>query len=307
MGEAKRRAASEPFFGRVPKKGMGLVISNPIVLSKEGVTATGRLDPAELRFSLLFWDRLIWPTNPFIGFGDPQADELISAGVLTRPRYQLRKAGPVRDVDAIADSQLGAYREISDREPGLWSLAQGERSFLDLRRAFDMTSGAAYTLMQAIPVPDEAVPLADILEFKAKRRDELLALRIELEQFFATVEKAGDDETTIRAAVAAIEKACLNAIVVSRETKFPFRLASLKTSYSIDWNKLIGPVLTAIAANGLGMPTLHSALLGIGAALTNGDLLLKTEGDVGLRGDSTKTHPYRYVSSFTNELFNKVT
>lgn len=307
MGEAKQRKANDSMFGRVPKKGMGLVISNPVRISEDGgATFQGGLDPEELRFSVLFWDRLLWPQSRIFGTQSDEADFLESAGILSKPTYELQGFTGARPMgELVAGIHLNAFKQLNEREPGLWSIAQGEKSFLDLRQAFDLQAGAAYQLTRAIPVPDTSVPLADILEFKERRRDELLTLRQELEQFFAKIEKAGDEEAGLRVAVTSIEKACLDAIAVSKEARFPFRMANLKSHYSIDWNKLIGAGLLATVANSFGMPTLLSVLSGLGFALKDGDIIFRTEGDVGIRGGSHTNHPYRYVSSFTKEVFNR--
>lgn len=235
--------------------------------------------------------------------GSIESDFLISTGILTRPRYNL--SGRWESANAVAEVHLKAFKDLSEREPGLWSLAQGERAFLDLRSISKAQKGSAYQLLQAIPVPNENVPLTDLLDFKNRRRDELLALRIALETFIEKVEKAGDEETPIRKAVLEIENACIDAVKVSKETKFPLRLASIKTSYSIDFSKLIGPALVGLFANGFGMPTLQSVLIGAGAALINGSIFLRTEGEIGIKISHLKDHPFRYVSSFSKELFNK--
>jgi hypothetical protein len=46
----------------------GLVISRPIHISEGGLTAGGPLDLQELRFALLFWDKLNFPFNNSVYF-----------------------------------------------------------------------------------------------------------------------------------------------------------------------------------------------------------------------------------------------
>lgn len=299
MGEAKRRM-TDRWYGVVPKKGMGLVVSH-LKVGGHGFEISGGLDPQELRFSLLFWDRLIWPTNNLIhSEGDEETALLEQVKILRRPEYQISSSGV--NGSSLAEIQYRAMEEMNAREPGLWSLSQGERSFLDLSPAAPKAKGSMFELVNAIPVPDVNVPVIEILEFKEKRRDELLSLRIELENFVSKLRVAGDDEAALRKAVLEIEQACIAVLRVAVERKFPLRFASTQTSFKVDFGKLIGPTLLSIAAAGFGLPTFAAICAGLGAAFIKGDISLKTEGNVVVGRNAHLTHPYRYYSSFTSEL-----
>lgn len=80
MGEARRRKQSEQNFGRVPKSSSyrGLVVSPPIEIEDNRLCAKlMNLDPQELHFALLFWDRLVWPSSRAFHFAsDPDEDFL---------------------------------------------------------------------------------------------------------------------------------------------------------------------------------------------------------------------------------------
>jgi hypothetical protein len=73
---------------------------------------------------------------------------------------------------------LRTYIELNDEEPGVWALSQGEKSlFLEHGLGlFSEGSGMSLNLLRAIPIPAKDVPLNEILEFKEKRKDELLVL-----------------------------------------------------------------------------------------------------------------------------------
>ncbi len=59
----------------------------------EGTGVRGRgvnLDPMELRFALLFWDQLVWPSSDFLGAGsNPDEAFLESAGILKRREFSI--------------------------------------------------------------------------------------------------------------------------------------------------------------------------------------------------------------------------
>lgn len=300
MGEAKNRRNSDRFYGVSPKKGMGLVISSPTKVSGDEIKVQGQLDPQDLRFSLLFWDRFIWPENSFINVSGPESDFLIDAGLLRRPVYGVSGLA----AQEIARIQHQAFLDVSHDEPGLWSLSVGQNSVQNLDDKFTENRGSSYSLYQAIPVPDKSIPLEDILIFKDKRRDELLALRIEIETFAKKIAKGGDEEESLLAAVSLIERASIDAIKVSREATFPIRLANLKTSFNIEWHKLIGAAMAGIAAQGIGMSALASFLTAAGVAVQTGSVTLKTSGDFGIKSNNLATHPYRYVASYHKDLFH---
>lgn len=300
MGEAKRRKLEDAWYGRIPKRGPGLILSNPVKIDNDGIEVSSGIDPLELRFSLLFWDRLVWPKNTFVDFGaDDDSEYLMTTGIMKRPKYDV--GGAFGDV--VAEVQLKAFHDLNAREPGLWSFAQGERTFLDLRKHyFESNKGFSYELTSAIPVPDFSAPIADILEFKERRRDQLLELRVELDSFSRKIEKGGDREADYRAAVNDIERACINALKVSRESGLPFRLANTKVSYNVKLSDLIGAGLAAMAAKGSGLPNLWAVIAGLGEVFRTKAVEFHIEGDVGLADKRLATHPYRFVASFHEEV-----
>ncbi len=91
MGEAKRRKESEPNFGRVCniRSYRGLIVSPPIEIEGTKLfVKSSNLDPQELRFALLFWDKLVWPSSRALHFvSGPDEQFLESAEILERPEY----------------------------------------------------------------------------------------------------------------------------------------------------------------------------------------------------------------------------
>jgi len=130
MGEARHRKEHDPNFGRVPKdaNNRGLVVSPPIEIDGTKLIAkSSNLDPQELRFALLFWDRLVWPSSRAIHFASgPDEVFLESTGILTRPDYTIYGDA----AQEIAKGQIQAFLDLERSEPGVWALAQGENSFL---------------------------------------------------------------------------------------------------------------------------------------------------------------------------------
>ena len=299
MGEAKRRKAADPSYGRSKR---GLVVSAPITI--EGTMLQMRssnIDPQELRLAVLFWDRLVWPSSRglYLSSG-PDEQFLEQERILSRPEYTVWGEA----AQGFAKSHMQAFLDLEAREPGQWSLAQGENSLLIRDRLLESGAGVLLELHRALPVPDKDVPLNEILEFKRRRNGELELLRTELDGFVVAVNQAEDKAADLEKHVAKIDAACADALRVSREWQFPVRLANLKASIEFR------PFVTAgagIAAFALGaasaLPASTAFLAGISGAAAATALALKFSADFGWRGLKRRLGPYRYVYQFHNELF----
>jgi len=296
MGESKRRKASDPNYGQ-PKR--GLVISAPLEIQGTSLRMKSpNLDPQELRFALLFWDRLAWPSSRMLHLpSGPDEQFLETAGVLVRPSVTFM--GDM--AQGMAMTQIAAFKQFDQNEPGMWALAQGENSFLLRDGDLEVDKGAFIELYRAVPVPDRDMPLNDILEFKQKRRDELLLLRNEIDNIFFELNTANSGAAELANHVATIDAACADAIRVSKEWQFPVRLSNIKASIELrPFATLAGAIAGYTAAGALSLPITSSILAGAASATAPA---LKIASDFGWRGLRPRQGPYRYVSQFHDELF----
>lgn len=298
MGESKRRKENDPNFGRVPKRARdrGLVVSPPIEVRCGSLYAkSSNLDRQELRFSLLFWDRLVWPSSRGLHFASgPDEAFLESIGILTRPDYTI-DGNPAQ---AIVRGQILAYRDLEKAEPGVWALAQGENSLLWSEGLVEEGKGALLELHRAIPIPKHDVPLAEILEFKQRRSDELQLFRYQLESFVAEIEGAADKDAALRKRIADLDQACANLLLIGKEWRFPVYLSNIKATFNLSPVKF----LPAIAAGWTigekyGLTAAATAAAVSGAAST-----LEIKADYGLRSARIPKSPYRYVARIQQEL-----
>lgn len=298
MGQARQRAQSDPTFGRIPKalkeQKRGIVISSPFQPMEGGGFYSNLLDPQELRYSLLLWDEIAWATNNIIHM-DAGADEefLTKAGIFQRPQVYIEelsdKTAPRLHIDA--------FNALNAQEPEKWSLALGETSLL----TGDLPKGDAHSialeLSRAIPVPDVDVPLAEILEFKRRRQDEIQRLRAEIDNLTTEVMGAEDTEAALQAKKDHIEKACQDLLRVGMEWKFPVRISNLKCSFEVSGDQLAkAAAIVAGAEYAFGMP-------GLGALIGGAVSIFKVSGDVGRQPMRPRQSPYQYVYSFHNEVF----
>ncbi len=308
MGEAKRRKGDDPNFGRLPKSATdmsrGIVVSSPVNLDGARFTLQGGgLDAQELRHWLLFWDELAWPTSNLIHVtGGPDDTFLEEAGVLSRPRVLM--SGTFSGSDVMSEPHLAAFKSLDEKEPGKWCLATGERSFNWTQMPLTDTNAAVLDLYRAIPVPNKDVPIAEVLEFKQRRRDEIKRLRAEIDIYVAAVHAAADPHAVLNAKAAEIERACADLLRVGHEWKYPVRLTDLKASIEFKPGDVI---LKAIEGGAFGhfafdMGSIGALLGGIlGVTLSSG---LKLSGTLQKsERSSRRASPFQYVHSFHKELF----
>jgi hypothetical protein len=260
------------------------------------------IEPQVLRTSLLFWDRLVYPSSTTFRFdGGPDIEFLEQIGVLSRPTYGRADDFMGENLpSSYPRACIAAFDDLDRREPGCWALAQGEGYldiFTDLAR---QGRGALVDLYRAIPVPVEDVPLAEILEFKKRRSDELGALREQVSMFYQSIQNSADRNHEMQQCIAAIDRSCADLLKVSKESGMRMRLGDLKVSFD-----LTEITFAAIKGFGIGaavgMPNTSALLSGLGLAATS---VIKLEADVGVRSQDWRASPYRYVYRYHDEIFN---
>lgn len=301
MGQAAQRAKSDPSFGRIPKdikeQRRGLVVSMPLVIEGNSLQiAAPGLDPQELRYSLLFWDELVRPQNNLV-YIEPDAVEkfLQDEGILKIRSLRFEGSGDM--AQSFAQMHIEAFRQLDRESPGKWSLATGPRSFnWDNLNGGDR-NGFSLELVRAIPVPNVDVPLQEVLEFKARRHPELLALRAELDSFSIAISKSENVESEIQKKKEFIEKACHDLLSVGMEWKFPVRITDLKCSFELNPGTVFAAMVAGYTAGTLlAMPTLSAIITGAASAL-------KISGDFKRQPVMPRSTPYQYVYNFHNEVF----
>lgn len=158
--------------------------------------------------------------------------------------------------------------------------------------------GALLELHRAIPIPRQDVPLAEILEFKQRRRDELNLLRYQLESFVSKIEESVDKPTELNKSISELDQACANLLAVGREWQYPVYLSNIKASFSLSPQKFL-PALAGGWKFGeqYGLVTAAAVAGFAGIAST-----LEIKADYGLRSIKRSANPYRYAYLIHQEL-----
>lgn len=294
MGEAKQRKASDPHYGKVPKikPVRGIVVSPPMTISGNSIHGlSSDLDPVSLRMWLLFWDKLVWPTGGPIHFEESSdVAYLMREGVVTRPAYNL----PGNIEQGLVQSYIKAFDERERAEPGCWALAQGDKAIQILGQHLPNTRDILVRLHQAVPIPADDVPFAEILEFKERRLPELYRFRHEIEQLYTTIRNSEDKALALNLGVERIHEACTDLIKVNKEWSFGAVLSSF--DFSITPTQWVGAFAGFIGGQTFNLDTASSLLYGtVGAAIS-------FTPAIGKRFVENKSNPYRYAYLAHQEL-----
>lgn len=292
---------TDTFAKSVDDKEHGLIVASPSSTKGGGFyLSTSELDPQELRHSLLFFDRLAWPTNNHIHIeSSGDAHYLERADILIRPEVQFTGDYGTSVVGLVPGIVLN---ELNSAGHGMWSIGTGINSTKLDERAFSKLGGTYFQLLNAIPVPDKDVPLADVLEFKLKRRDELLKLRKTLAGLMANLEASGDNEEALLAQIASVDAGCSDVLRVAAESGFPFRFSDLKVTYNVDVTKLVTGGFAALLATEY-VPTTLAAAAALLIGSTTDAFSLSFGGDISWKRKDLSGFPFQYAASIHQELF----
>jgi hypothetical protein len=305
MGESKRRRETDPNYGVIPKvqNKKGLVISSPMSIDLVGLDSSlrGSLDAQELRSWLLYWDELVWPASNLIRAGGGNDEEfLVNAKILTRPVSYV-SSGTFEQI--IINTHINCFLDLDKKEPGVWALAQGEKSLLLNHPSgqFVENEGITLELLRALPTPAEDVPLNEILEFKERRKDELLAFRAYTDKLVQEIQKSPEPTDEMKRVLKDVDAACAALLKVGHQWQFPVTFADFKCSFNFNLFKTGGQAAmgyTAASTLGLGLPvaTGVAALSGLVSTI---DIKKDFLGFRSIRKDQS---PFQYCVNAHREL-----
>jgi len=207
------------------------VIAAPAIINihGDGFTMERGLSPQEVRYYALYWDKIVIPGTNLVYVGLPEEDILIESGVIERPRVGFQGSFSSADVGhsfAVAQSLVAKKLMEEDRSID-WVLHQiGNK--LNLPSEFtESKNSLRFDLVNLLPVPSGSTPIADILEFKHRRADELNSLHDAIETAYIEALKCPDTSLGTSTAIRELKGSIENLEAVSTEkwgrtSKFDF-------------------------------------------------------------------------------------
>jgi hypothetical protein len=198
------------------------------------------VDPA-IRRSILYFDAIEWPNVSMTAwpFGSTY-DVLLEQQFIQRTSLPLVAAMPPSVGDTIGGMHMEIFRQLEAQQPGVWSYAPLIRAPDSMVHLFPEYAGPIQSrgiecqLYGLLPVPAPEVSYADILDFKERRRPELLALRAHLDDLYLEVARSNDVPRARIVVMAKLEKAVSDLRSAMRGSGFRGVMGSVGVDVMLD-------------------------------------------------------------------------
>lgn len=227
------------------------VIAAPAIINTHGngFTMERGLTPEEIRYYALYWDKVVIPGNNLVYVGLPEEDLLIQSGIIERPRvgFQGSFSG-----SAIADSfgiaQFLVAKKLMEEEKNTdWVLHQIGNKLVIPKEYVDAKHSLRFELVNLLPVPNGLTPIADILEFKDRRKTELNALHECIELAYIEALKCPDPTFGASKAIRDLKESIANLDVVSNERWERISKFDFSAEFNLDGGSIVTGIATGAA------------------------------------------------------------
>ena len=154
-------------------------------------------------------------------------------------------------------------------------------------------------LIRAIPVPAADVPLNEILEFKEKRKDELMIFRAHIDKLVCEIQNSPARTDAFNRIAKEVDVACADLLKVGHEWQWPVHFSNFKATFNLDLDKF----LNAAKAGWELFESCGSIAQTSAAAVSGLVSTINMKPDISLRSIMKPRGAYRYVQLAHKELF----
>lgn len=217
----------------------GIVVSPPFsVLPTGGIQFGGDPAPLEMRKYLLYWDKIDYPDNNLVSVHSHDIDALMQLGVLERTFVQFQGAFSTGNGEFFIAAQEKVFSKRSETFPGSWSMAQ--LSTTPFYTQGEKKISIDFELYGALPVPSADTPFTDILEFKERRKDEMLAFRSYLDDVYQKILISPDSARARNTEIDRLESAVHSISRTLSESKIKKAIGSLRNTIQSEPISILG-------------------------------------------------------------------
>jgi hypothetical protein len=209
------------------------IIGEPAITQAHGDSFTFKrgISPQELRYYILYWDRVVIPVNNIISIGLPEEEILIKSGAIERPSVVFSgflDGKATANSYAIAQAIIAQKLMTEDKSTD-WVIHQIGNQLNIPDKFSEPRNSLRFDLVNLLPVPNGLVPIPDILEFKERRKDELNALHNRIEEVYIEALKCPDPSFGRNRAITELQEIINNVNKVTQEkwdntSKFDFTI-----------------------------------------------------------------------------------
>jgi hypothetical protein len=288
----------------------GVVIISNSNLSEDGTSLdySGGVSGAAIRQYLTYWDEIHHVDPNFMKSMDlehPDAKLLVSEGILKKGIINFPKdyhSDFSAWIAAKEVAQLEYYTQMrAQKNDIILSMAQtGNILKFPTRVNANQESLVEFSLLNCLPSPTKC-RIEDLLEFKWKRKPELLAFRTRMDELvksFGDLELSKDEILKTRDK---ITKAVFDINKLMDESKFQKVMNTMKTYMNLEENKAIGLAMGLIGG-GIFQTIEGSAMLAGLGYLTNVGINLAIKKTDKMEGLPSETRDFAYLYHLNKEL-----
>lgn len=249
------------------------VIANAGIINPlpKGFRMERTISVEELNYYILYWDKVVIPSNNLVYISIPNEQELLGCGVITRPRVSFNGSfqGDMVTEAIMSCQSIVAKNLLADKKTD-WVIHQIGNNLCLPNVETEKRSVIKFDLLNALPVPLQDVPINEILEFKLKRKDELTQLHCLLDDLYLDIAKSPDTDLTSRKIVSELASLISNLDTLTLSKFKQVQKYDMSASINISCKEVgIGAAMfMGMLNSGLSMP-----LSLLGSALS----LLKVE------------------------------
>lgn len=151
------------------------------------------LSEEEIRYYLLYWDKVVIPTTNIVHQSIPEEDLLLETCVIERPKviYTGEFHGNYENSFLLPAVEV-AKKLIDEDKQREWVIHQfGNKIILPQEQSITNNS-LKLEIMNVLPVPNKDVNIHDVLEFKLRRKDELKKLFETIDEIYISILNSPD-------------------------------------------------------------------------------------------------------------------
>ncbi|HDH0086518.1 TPA: hypothetical protein PCF38_003246 [Klebsiella pneumoniae] len=255
------------------------------------------LNYRKLLLNTLYWDRIIVTQNNFIHISfdaSPGFSELKKAGILHEENLKVGTGDIAR---SLYDAHMKFLLDCLARKDINFIASDADKVLIKNSNQVSIDNGELFTLINAIPEPDESVNINDALEFRLKRKDDLKNLMNKINELNIRVLKAENRDMELKAAINEIDIACSDVIRLYAESGIKFNLSEVKFNFNVP-EIAVNASAAYIGAKTFGLPETGAVLASIAYGFNT---FVNFSSSMSLR-KIDKSNPFNYVGEMSKKL-----
>ncbi|WP_142295414.1 DUF6236 family protein [Klebsiella quasipneumoniae] len=260
--------------------------------------AQSNLNYRKLLINALYWDKIITTNNNLIHVSNndtPGVPELKREGLFTEVMLPINGRGDFATL--LYEANMKFMIESLARKDINFIASDADKVLIKNSNEVAPDNGELFTLINAIPEPDESVNIHDVLEFRHKRQGELKNLMNKINELNIRVLKAENRDLELKAAINEIDIACADVIRLYNESRIKFNLSEVKFNFNIP-EIVTNAGAAYFGAKSIGLPETGAIL----ASATYGfNTFVNFSSAMSLRRID-KSNPFNYVGQMSVKL-----